>query len=306
MTTCVTYPENTVNLSRTEYIACIPLKVECSTNNKIGLLTDAPWRCNKLCPTDKNYSNPYLRTDKICFQTQLLQTIGNRECPTTGWGDWINVEICDSNGSVVSVNIDDFACDYMVGWTGKHGIQNLKLDLSKPIFDDLKCWSIRIFTGAGENVKECFSQDFAEKTMCIEDTILIEACWNCSEDHEGAYYGDVVCWHGTSNFRYENKLRLCAKLKPNGSDGEIQDNEAGIAGKSIMKRYFRLAPNAQYGKHPAYIDAIMTNILTATGGVRINGEKYFTDAVARTNPSDSNCMFFNSWELYQSSEAICC
>ena len=281
---CIIRPIGCATFVQKTYKTCLPIKRFCNMNVCEGLLSSDP--CPD-CPGEKIYQAPYHRGDKQQIQLKYYDTWStDRECPTT-FG--LEVTLCDHLGNEVSTNLDDFLSDYVSGWTGQYSYQTICIDTSLPIFDNLKCWSLRFSNGVEQ--QDCSSIFFTEVDDCID---LIEISSTSSRDCFNNYYGLSECFGGTSNFEFKNTIRFKGDITYNGGDGEL--GKFGSSTSSVETRKYYLLTVGQ--GLSSNMDCLLQSILTGNN-IQINGRTYDIDQINRSIPNEGNRLFSNSYEVYQ-------
>jgi hypothetical protein len=295
---------------------CLPVKVDCECTWLEGILTecDDKWNCN-LCDVDQKYFSPFVRGDKIMIQTAFFDRYNEeRQNPTAGFDEWILVELCDSDGNVLSASVQNIASRYWVGWACGKSYQTIEIDTSLDIFPE--CWSLR-FTVLQEQGFDCESfcngvcvqpsesevqevictQDFQE-VLCDEDTFLIESSYG-STDCGNHCYQEPEAWAGSESFAYTNKWRFYGYLLDESI--RIEKQKTGNKHRYVeVQEFYRLVI---YGLAPPYVKNILVKQILAGMDVKINGEDYMIDNFTLQNEINFNNMFkFDVTGLYRECE----
>jgi len=259
-------------------IMCLPRVTDCFPQNDLGLINDcdAVWNKNLQCPADKPYGVKYKGGDKIHLQFRYHFFEKNPSSFD------LDLELYDCDDNLISSVLADFLSDYVSGVDNLNdNYQNLIIDTSLPIFDDLPCFYIK---ATDPNDLEYCSELFQLQKDCKE-TLVIESF--PESDCLGAYYGKTeTSWAGTGDFSFRNYLRYNATLKQTGNT--IVDG--------VRSMFYTLTIDEAL---PPYMHNILTLVHLGYEKVRIDGVDYFIDGVPRIEPRQNSSMFFVRIDLFR-------
>ena len=293
-TTYYTPPATCVNLNSNTLILCFD-KVDCNPSSTL-LLKD----CNDLnncnrCEGDEPYYIPFSEDCPVMFQLKEIDTYNSDpENPTAGWGEWMEVDLCDGNGAVVSSNIDDFTSDHLVGYLD-HSFQTISIDTSA-VPD---CWAlkIRILNADGTVNKELCSEPFRKvPDTCNRDKELlcIESDYS-NQDCEKNCYQLANTYTGTRNFKYSNKICLLGSLEC--EPGSITRERSGnTITSTTYQEQFTLRLSCPI---PKYMHQYLMSVVLGGKDIKINGEVYEFDTQTPDNQLQNGELYYYSLSFYR-------
>lgn len=279
---------------------CLPLRVDCDPVPLDLLITDCEsrWNCS-LKQTDRAYFVPYNVGDKIHLQTLFYDDFNpDHENPITGWDNagtgFMQAELLDLNGNVISSTLSEFADRWFVAWNGERNYQIVELNTQtiETNFPALTCWNIRLTARNSLAVTtQLCSQDFA-KNVC-HPTVLVKGEYD-SNDCLEQYYGDPVASVGTS-FKFDNSLRYWAHIRelPSSSQKTIYSSRTV---RVELDDNFQFVPKQIL---PPFMTRMLTKVHLSAKEVYLNGEEYRIDNVSAENQLTNTRMSYFTVNLYK-------
>jgi hypothetical protein len=269
-------PTSCINFNHTVKKFCLPEKTACDNTVIDGLFTECgnQWNCNKLCHLDHDYFTLLPDDGKIMMQFNF----NTPKNPTQGWGSIINIEMYDSNNTLISSDHTDFASRWMVGHSGKYGFQNIEIDGSKISQD---CFYFKITYGDVEICTHHFKKVECDNVVELESYHKDYDCWN------NYYKPSSFGFNGSANFSYSNKIYLSGSYKYYGNN--ISD---GIVTETV-----RFYPSELMAP---YIVKYLSNKILNAKYVIIDGQEYKNKANT-INAREKSSMFFPILEFERTS-----
>jgi hypothetical protein len=259
-------------------VMCLPRVTDCFPQNDLGLINDCDdvWNKNLVCPADRPFGVKYAKGDKIHLQFRYHFFEKN---PSTFD---LSLELFDCDDNLITDVLADFLSEWVSGVDPSNdNYQNLVIDTSLPVFDDLPCFYIK---AKDTNDLEYCSELFQLQKDCKE-TLVIESL--PSNDCLNGYYGrTATSWGGTSDFAYSNALRYNATLKQTGN----------TITEGVRTMFYTLNIDEAL---PPYMHNILTLVHLGYEVVIIDGVEYFIDGVPRIEPRPNSSMFFVRIDLFR-------
>lgn len=231
--------------------AQLPIKYECPIIPP-GFNSDANslWNCNR-CGSAREFYQPYERGDVIPFQTTFDDNYNNPiDTLTAGIRGlissvnyYVEIELLDGDGVLISNIADDFCSDYWVGYDAEIGsIQTWFLNTGL-LPSNLKCFSLKInyykidqTSGLSVLERVIYTEQFRENDTC-RTTVAIQSSY-ANTDCDGLFYGFVPNYLGTNNPAYYNFIRLFGSVDYIGETEETETNDRGtILRQTIVENY---------------------------------------------------------------------
>lgn len=269
------------NVNQTVDVYCLPKREICFPFTPNGLLVECgkEWNCNLKCAGDiECYYMPH-RTDVLQIQTQFFDS--GRENPIGG----TVVELCDLQGNPIG-NITDIQDDF-----DEYSCQTITIDFSLPIFDDLECFSFKIYP-----------PNEVEEPVCTQQMKFTEDCSN-SILIESKYEG-IDCGGNKYGNGYSNKIRIPFTLKYFGvqSTATIFNDELDTTN---IRNFYRLIAEK---KIPPFMMWLLGSVIFGSNKICITDEcgtkEYDFESSGRINPIAKGSMFSNvAFELYEECES---
>jgi hypothetical protein len=228
-----------LNLNGLNGTYCFPIKDQCQDTDDEGLLQSCtqPY-CVIRCIDDPTGEIPYIRGDKIMFQTQFRDLFNaDPENPQAGWGEWVFMHIIDAaTGNEYQYGMEDFR--KYVCHNGQNSFQVIEIDTGVEVFPCVwyaVFYAYKLDETDPENPQlvevDCRqTHNFKEADDCME-THTIEGLY-ARFDCKGNYYGQTCDnFYGDEYFQYSNKTRIEGSIvkkvptvQTNDGKVEIVDN----------------------------------------------------------------------------------
>lgn len=216
--------------------------VDCNLTNRREIFVDCDsiWN-DTLCQTDKCYNAPVPAGAKFMLQTKFIDFYHpDPYTPTDGWGTWINIELYNATGALISSAIADFASRWGVGLAGNTSVQMIEIDTSLPAFSGLNSFYFKIQTlnDSLAVVDEVCTQHFGFVGPC-EPYVKLSSRYP-GFDCLNNYHGELDSWISPNAlFRFDNSFWINATLLE-GGDEVSKDAFNGRVSKSNLLEAFDL------------------------------------------------------------------
>lgn len=257
---------------------CLPIKVSCRETDKDGFL----FLCDKKpCDVNCNWEQvsiiPFVRGDKIMFQTQFRDVVNNDPtAPVLGWGAWMTFTIYNAEtGIAVTSSLGhSMISRYYVCHNGENSYQVMEIDTGGIA---VPCsWYIQFsaWDGVTEEavvIDERCSHVFSAVNEC-QETLLIEGVYE-RFDCLGNYYGEPSCEDGVqpgaTMFAYRNTTRIEARVSKLAPEVDGEDRDITVVENYELSTKYAKTPGQVFLHN--YLLSWYSNLMTAPV-VEINGE----------------------------------
>lgn len=229
--------------------APLPIKFPCPIVPP-GFNTDpnSLWNCNR-CGTAREFYQPYERGDIIPFQTQFEDNYNSPNDTLTAGirglissvNYYVEIELLDGDGNLISNIADDFCSDYWVGYDAEIGSLQTWFLNTGLLPSNLKCFSLkityyRISSGVPAVERVLYTEQFRENDSCRE-TVAIQSSYT-NTDCNGNFYGFVSNYLGTDNPAFYNFIRVFGSVDYIGETEERETNDRGVVlSQTVVKNY---------------------------------------------------------------------
>lgn len=236
-----------IQFNQERYTFCMPRVVNCFPQNEDGILSlpGEEWNCNLPCPADDVYFVPYVIGDTIDIQTRFHNS--DREPGSF----YLDVELLDSEGDVVSDTLAEFLSDWMVGFDNKDlPFQTVRIDTSLDAFTDLSCFQLRFTYG-----DIIYTTQWYAPVPACKAIVTIQS--NPRRDCLGNYYGASEIWAGSNPILFNNQMRYYADLKFGGvvgNDDEQLEFQTLVTNKLLPPFMVRILANVHLGHKKVFIN----------------------------------------------------
>jgi hypothetical protein len=231
--------------------AQLPIKYVCPIIPP-GFNTDpnSLWNCTR-CGSAREFYQPFERGDIIPFQTSFEDNYNNpNDVLNAGIRGlissvnyYVEIELLDGDGTLVSNIADDFCSDYWVGYDAEFGSLQTWFVNTGLFPSNLKCFSLKITyykidqtSGLPAIERVIYTEQFRENVSC-RSTVAIQSSY-ANTDCNGNFYGFVTNFLGTNNPVFYNFIRIFGSVDYVGEAEERETNDRGVVlRQTIIKEY---------------------------------------------------------------------
>lgn len=268
-------PEGCAMFAHVVSLFCLPKKASCDDTVVNGVFEECgkQYNCNLSCSGDTPYFIPVPEDGTMMFQTNF-----HRVDNTTGWGDWISIDLTNEKGISIG-DVTDLATRKITGRSGKFSYQTIEIDFSTIEYE---CFGFKIHTLDGDEIcTQIFKKRPCATLVEIEGVFDDYDCWN-------NYYGDPVGNFSGTSFKYSNKIYIEGSVKYYGGTIDMEED--------TIKEFTRVHAGA---KIASFMMKYLLNKVLPAETVIVNGESYKNEASGNFTPLNSSSMFFPILEFYQ-------
>lgn len=197
------------------------------------------------CMLQEQFFFPVQQDDVWDLQSFLIDEINSPENVVAGFrdgvGNWLyELQIVQCGGGVLGGNIDQYASEWIVGYTGDKFMQLARVDFSLfwAQLEEVFCIRFEVFDAAQESIGFVYFPPMRKDPACRE-TITMEST-HTSYDCMGRYYGECEAWYGSDLITFNNWRRIKGNVEVSSFPITTDLTDSGaVIGKTIEK-YGRL------------------------------------------------------------------
>lgn len=262
--------------------------IDCAVTDSISYDLD----CS--CMNDEDFFYPVNESDVWDFQTNFLDDTNVGENVVAGWNDGggnflYELQFENCSGSVLTGIIQQYASDWLVGYTGKGYIQTARVDFASfwGQLEDIFAPRIKIQTIAGVFIRFHYFPTMIKNNGC-NGTVELRSIVD-SFDCENRYYRTPEFFVGNGSFAFINFRRIFGVLELSSFDIITDQTDAGeIVNKDIDS-------NSQF-RTSGLPDTVVKEIVAIMGGidVSIDGEVFDIMPTIEKNNDDSNMWYIDA------------
>lgn len=285
--------EDCISIQQELIKGCLPLREPC-TFPASGFIVECgeQWNCQEHCPTDSNYQVKHISGDIITLQFNFFNNNdSNRKRPSSLPTDWIQFEICDSEGGVSDLVAGQITSQMSAFGCGK-SYQVIEFDTTELP----SCFYVRATVistlGEAEPTRLCSEWFEAMDEECPLEHLRLESniegvdcngvCFGLPE----AYHGDLI------NFQYNYRVEGYIK----STAASLVYEDFGFNRRTVIEKNFRLRVGA---KLPQFMYDVIVCQTAYNGKMVVDGEEYLVRSQTPSNKLEKGFMWLFDFELYQ-------
>lgn len=200
--------------------------------------------CN--CLNNEPFFFPVKETDIWDFQTFLVDELNTPENIFVGWndgiGNWVyELQVVNCSGEVLDGQVDQFADDWLVGYSGTGFIQNVRVNFSLfwEDLEDIFCLRVARYD-AGQQLIDYVYFPPMRKDRCGSKTTTELSSTLSTYDCMGRWYGVPEIYYGSSAFAFNNWRRIYANLETVGFPITSEETDKGVVISKTVEKEARL------------------------------------------------------------------